>query len=90
MTTTKTADDLLDVIFATIDGVRAGAIDLDKARAINDLAQTAVNVGKAQTDHAKITDGRGSRFLDSGDDNRLRKPLPNGIIGVRRHLLKGD
>ena len=87
---TKTADDLRERLFAAIDGVRAGTLPVAEARTIAELSQAVIKLAQAENDHARITQGRGSRFLASASDEDAPRALPNGIVGVRRHLIKDD
>ena len=69
----KTINDLRDVLFETLQAVKEGAIDLDRAKTMNDLAQTIVNTAKAEVDHMKVTGGQGSGFIAAAaaDGRRL-------------------
>jgi hypothetical protein len=82
----KTIEDLRDHLFATLQAVKDGSLDLDKARAINDVAKTIVDTAKVEVDYLRVTGGGESQFIDSavGNDN-----LPPGITGITRHRLAG-
>jgi hypothetical protein len=86
MSTSKTVDDLRDHLFATIAGLRDGSVDVEKARAISDVAQTIINSAKVEVDAARLA-GRDQapKFL-AGE---AEKPLPPGITGVVRHRIAG-
>jgi mannitol/fructose-specific phosphotransferase system IIA component len=73
-------------LFAAIAGVRDGSIELDKARAINEIGKTLIDSGRVEVEYLKTTGGGESSFLDTaiGAAN-----LPDGITGVVRHLIKG-
>lgn len=73
-------------LFATLQGVKDGSIDLDKARAVNEIGKTLVDTARVEVDYLRATGGGESRFLDTtiGSSN-----LPNGITGVVRHRLAG-
>lgn len=58
-------------------------VELERAKGISDLAQTAVNSAKVEVDYLSVTDQTGSQFLEQKQD------LPNGITGVVRHRLVG-
>ena len=81
-------------LFDAIDGVRAGTLDIDKAKMISDLSQVIVNTAKVEADYLRACGGDSSRFLapPSIEDTveGIRPPPNNGILGVRRHLLKDD
>jgi hypothetical protein len=82
----KTIEDLRDHLFATLQAVKDGSLELDKARAINDVAKTIVDTAKVEVDYLRVTGGGESQFIDSavGNDN-----LPPGITGITTHRLVG-
>lgn len=91
----QTIEDLRAALFATLDGVRAGTVDLDKARAVNEIGKTIVETAKVEVDYLRATGGGESTFISTaiGADN-IPKGLPaatpgNGIVGITRHRLQG-
>lgn len=86
----KSITDLRETLFATLEAVKDGSIDIDKARAVNDIAKTIVDTAKVEVDYLRAAGGGESEFIDGaiGSDN-LPKGLPNGITGVVRHRLPG-
>lgn len=83
---TKSINDLRETLFATLEAVKAGTIDLDKARAVNEIGKTIIESAKVEVDYLRITGGGESTFIDTaiGADN-----LPDGITAITRHRLKG-
>ena len=79
----KNIDDLRELLFATIEGVKAGTLDVDRAKMIGELSQVMVNSAKVEVEYAKATGQKGSGFLEKADE------LPPGIIGVRQHRIGG-
>lgn len=79
----KNIDDLRELLFATIEGVKAGTLDVDRAKMIGELSQVMVNTAKVEVQYAQATGGKGSEFLDKRPD------LPPGITGTRQHRLVG-
>lgn len=77
---------LREHLFAAIRGVRDGSIDIDKAKAINELGKTLTDTARVEVDYLKATGGGESEFLSTaiGADN-----LPPGILGRTAHRLKG-
>jgi hypothetical protein len=75
---------LREHLFSAIEGVKSGTLDLDKARAINEIGKTIVDTAKVEVDYLKVTGGGESQFIDTavGDDN-----LPDGITGRTVHRL---
>lgn len=86
----KTINDLRETLFATLEAVKSGSMDLDKARAINELGKTITDTAKVEVEYLKATGGGESSFIDTavGSDN-LPHGLPNGIVGITRHRLQG-
>ena len=82
--TDHTIADLRRRLFETIDGVKAGTIDIEKAKLVGDLRQVIVNTAKVEVDYLRATGGGESTFIHTaiGADN-----LPNGITSITRHTL---
>jgi hypothetical protein len=83
---TKSINDLRDALFETLQGVKDGSLDIEKAKAINEVAKSIVETAKVEVDYLRVTGGGESTFIDSaiGASN-----LPPGINGVVRHRLAG-
>lgn len=79
----KNIDDLRELLFETIEGVKNGNVDVERAKMIGELSQVMVNTAKVEVEYAKATGGKGSEFLDKRPD------LPPGITGIRQHKLAG-
>lgn len=86
MSESKSLTNLREALFATLEGVKNGSIDLEKAKAVNEVAKTIVDTAKVEVDYLRVTGGGESEFIDGaiGAAN-----LPNGITGVVRHRLAG-
>jgi hypothetical protein len=82
----ETINDLRARLFAAIDGVKNASMTLEQAKLIADLGQVLVNTAKAENEFLRITGRHDSTFL-AAEEGRLPQ-LGNGIVGVRRHLLK--
>ncbi|MGV8869257.1 MAG: hypothetical protein ACOH2S_20240 [Janthinobacterium svalbardensis] len=83
MSDQKTIEDMRAILFSTIDGVKSGALPLDKAKVISDLCQVMVNSAKVEVDFIKASNSVGSGFLEE------KKVHPPGIVGITQHRLKG-
>lgn len=72
-------------LFSTLEAVKNGTLDIDRAKAINEVAKTIVETAKVEVDYLRLTEGGESEFIDSavGASN-----LPPGITGIRQHRLK--
>ena len=98
----KSVTDLRAILFDAIESVKAGDLDLDKARTINELSRTIVDSARAENDHAKITGGTGGDFLESnlkllpgqsgsertGNGYKTVTALPGGAT-VTTHRMRG-
>ena len=56
-------EDLRDHLFEIIEMLKEGDMELDKAKAIADIAQVIVNSAKVEVDFIKIVHGNGSGFI---------------------------
>lgn len=74
---TKTIEDLRAHLFATLEGLRdpANPMDIDRAKAVSDVAQTIINTAKLEVEHLRAVGGKGSRFIES-------------TPGVTKHALR--
>lgn len=87
---THTIEDLRRRLFETIDGVKAGTVSVDQAKTISELSQVIVNTAKVEVDYLRATDGGESSFINTAiGASNLPNGLPNGIVGIRQHILKG-
>lgn len=75
-------------LFAALEGVKSGQLELDKARAINELSKTLVDTAKVEVDYLRATGGGESAFIERADGQE-HQALPAGIVSVRRHRLAG-
>lgn len=82
----KSIEDLRETLFATLEAVKAGTIDLDKARQVNEVAKTIVATAKVEVDYLRVTGGGESSFIATaiGTEN-----LPAGVLGITRHRIAG-
>ena len=76
---------LREQLFATLAGVKDGSIDIERARAVNEIGKTLVDTARVEVDYLRATGGGESSFLDAtiGSAN-----LPEGITGRTVHRLK--
>lgn len=56
-------EDLRDHLFEIIEMLKEGDMELDKAKAIADIAQVIVNSAKVEVDFIKVVHGNGSGFI---------------------------
>lgn len=55
---------LRETLFATLEGIKDGTIDTEKAKSINDVSQTIINTAKAEIEFAKVNGSVDSRFFN--------------------------
>lgn len=68
---------LREALFDTLRGVKEGKLDLDKAKAINETAQTIINTAKVEVDFMRQTGATvASGFLPVPADAKPQLPKP--------------
>lgn len=80
----KSINDLREHLFATLEGLRDKSIDVDRARAISDVAKQMIDSAKVEVEYLKATGSSESSFIDTS----IGENLPPGITGIRQHRLK--
>lgn len=79
---------LRTALFETLRQVKSGEIDLDKARAVNEIGKTLIDTARVEVDYLRAV-GRGeSQFLTVEYQAENSEPS-NGITGITRHILRG-
>ena len=58
--------ELRSALFDTLRDLKAGNMDIERAKAINDTAQTIINSAKVEIDHMKIAGGNSGFIAGSG------------------------
>lgn len=95
----KDISDLRDHLFTALDGLadKQNPMEIERARAIADVAQTIINSAKVEVDRMKISGGIDTGFL-AGHIKRLANKTPEADTDVvekgagytvRQHRLKG-
>ena len=92
----ETISDLRGHLFAALRGLsdREHPLDIERARAVADVAQVVVNSARVEVEHMKLAGGKGSGFIP---EVPTTPGLPNGVtlvdqkpgVTVTRHTLKG-
>lgn len=84
----KNLSDLRAALFDTLEKVKSGELELDKARTINDIGKTLIDSAKVEVQYLEAIGGAGeSNFIAPADGGTPQ--LPNGIVGITRHRLAG-
>ena len=79
---------LRESLFATLADLRAGKIDLEQAKAINDVGKTLIDSAKVEVDYLRTTGGGESAFI--GAASAPPQTSGNGkLLGTRTHRLLG-
>ena len=62
---TPNIEDLRTHLFATLQALRSDdkPMELDRAKAVADVAQIIINSAKVEVDHMKVVGGQGSGFI---------------------------
>lgn len=90
----KNIEDLRETLFAVLQGVKDGTLDIERARAVNDIARTLCDTARVEVAYINATGSGETTFLAAGADKRLPAPTQdaaanNGIVGITRHVLRG-
>ncbi|OJY23580.1 hypothetical protein [Pandoraea sp. 64-18] len=67
---------------------RDNPMEIERARAVADVARVLVDTAKVEVDYLKVTGQSAAPFLEQTDENGQPANLPSGITGIRRHVLK--
>ena len=81
----KSITDLRAVLFETLEGVKNGTLDLDKARSINEVAKTIVDTAKVEVEFLRVAGGEESTFI--APPPAPPADLPAGIVGITQHRI---
>lgn len=68
----KKIQDLRETLFDTIEMIKTGKIDVDKAKAITNIAQVIVNSAKAEVDFLKHVSQQGNTGFIAGEAPKLK------------------
>jgi hypothetical protein len=67
----RTINDLRELLFAAMEDLKKGKIDVDQAKQMANLGQVIVNSAVAETRHLKDQGGAGTGFIQ--DETPIRK-----------------
>lgn len=87
---TNNIEALREHLFTTLAALsnKENPMEIERAKAISEVAQTIINSAKVEVEFAKATGATGSNFLDMAKINVPPGALPNGIVGITRHIIK--
>ncbi len=88
MKTPTHIEDVRAILMDTLKDLRdrQNPMELDRARAVRDVATALIDTARVENEYLKITDGDRSEFIGLPD---MPRALPNGITGITRHRLEG-
>jgi len=87
-----TISDLRTHLFDTIRALKdkSAPMDIARAKAIADVAQTIVNSAKVEVDYMKVVGSDNDLpFLQVAERKKDDAPRPPGILGTTVHRIKG-
>lgn len=86
----KTVNDLRAHLFAALEGLRDGSMQVETARAISEVSQTIIASARVEVEAARLADStQPPAFLDNQPAQEIDAILPPGITRVVRHKLAG-
>lgn len=59
----QTIDDLRNFMFFALEGLKSGALDIERAKAMAEIGQTVINSAKVEVEAMKVANASGSKFL---------------------------
>jgi hypothetical protein len=80
----KTVDDLREHLFAALQGLKDGTLDVERAKAISEVSQTIINSAKVEVEAARLVEASTAPKFLGGE-----QPMPQGITSIRQHRIKG-
>lgn len=87
----NTLEDLREHLFETLKALRdkEHPMDVERARAISEVAKTVIDSAKAEVDYMRAT-GRDDLSLPvfAGKSGEAPAALPPGVTGITTHRLK--
>ena len=75
-------EDLRNHLFETLEMLKDGDIDVERAKAVSGVAQTIINSAKVEIDYLRVTEQRsGTGFIP--DESGRREALPEPMRRVK-------
>lgn len=81
----STMAELRAALMGTLDDLRNRdtPMDVDRAKAVAQVAGVLVDTAKVEIDYLRVTGGNKSEFIEPAQD------LPQGIVSIRQHRIGG-
>ncbi|KDR25453.1 hypothetical protein [Caballeronia zhejiangensis] len=80
-----TIEELRSHLFDTLRALsdKEKPLELDRAKAVAEVAQVIINSAKVEVEHMKVSGGKGTGFMAE------KKPeIPNGITNITKHTIR--
>lgn len=86
----KNITDLRETLFETMQALKDGKIDIEKAKAISDIGQVIINSAKVEVDFVKQAGGVGSGFIpdDKEPPKKIERPKAQYSNRTTEDILK--
>lgn len=93
----ETIADLRVHLFAALRGLtnRENPMDIERARAVSDMAQTIINSAKVEVDYLRVSGNRESQFLGAPDEPETKETATGtktithqGGATITRHTVR--
>jgi hypothetical protein len=86
----KTLTDLRTHLFATLDSLRddINPMDIERAKAIGDVAQTIINSAKVEVEYLRAVGGTERSSFLSVSDSIEEQQKPVGVLGIKTHRMR--
>lgn len=84
----KSISDLYNALFDTLEQVKSGDMDLDRAKMVTEVGQTIINTAKVEVMYIREAGGAvTSQFIESKGGDAADGSLPSPVV-TRVHRLK--
>lgn len=84
---TQNINNLRETLFETLQAVKDGRIELDRAKAISDLSQNIINTAKVEIDYLKAGGNITSEFIEIKPAVPALGSGPQPVV-TRSHRIK--
>jgi len=85
-------DTLREHLFATLQGVKDGSINIEKAKVIGDISQVLINTAKVECDFIKANGGGNSVFFNTDTNKKISNTMTGLKViegNVTTHKMRG-
>lgn len=82
---------LRSTLFETLQDLKAGKLDLDRAKVINDTAQVIINTAKAEVDYMRVTgNNSGTEFIPVAPRRAALQPSNETPTATGTKVVNGN